>query len=148
MVAAGDLAFWRDRLEGSSRHGLFLLLAQVMLICLYGMPVVGANSSWGCPTVFVSDVVSFSTQKVTRSAHTAHLSQDMDCQVVQGPSGGARRNWNRSMNPQGLLQGPSRFALDVLGFVKREERRLTGRRSRRRQLTATEKIEERVRARF
>jgi hypothetical protein len=32
----------------------------------------------------------------------------------------------------------------VLGFVKREERRLTGRRSRRRQLTATEKIEERV----
>ena len=43
-----------------------------------------------------------------------------------------------------ILQGPSRFALDVLGFVKREERRLTGRRSRRRQLTATEKIEERV----
>ena len=31
MVAAGDLAFWRDRLEGSSRHGLFLLLAQVIL---------------------------------------------------------------------------------------------------------------------
>lgn len=42
------------------------------------------------------------------------------------------------------LQGPSRFALDVLAFVKREERRLTGRRPRRRQLTATEKIEERV----
>ena len=31
MVLAGDLAFWRDRLEGSSRHGLFLLLAQVTL---------------------------------------------------------------------------------------------------------------------
>lgn len=28
-VFTGDLAFWRDRLEGSSRHGLFLLLAQV-----------------------------------------------------------------------------------------------------------------------
>lgn len=25
---AGDLAFWRDRLEGGSRHGLFLLLGQ------------------------------------------------------------------------------------------------------------------------
>lgn len=42
-------------------------------------------------------------------------------------------------------QGPSKFARDVLTLVRREERRLSGRRPQRRQLTATEKIEERVR---
>lgn len=43
------------------------------------------------------------------------------------------------------MQGPSKFALDVLNLVRREERRLSGRRSLRREMSATEKIEERVR---
>jgi hypothetical protein len=47
VVSAGDLAFWRDRLEGSSRHGLFLLLAQVRPGRLHGVTVAAAK--WGLP---------------------------------------------------------------------------------------------------